>query len=226
MARVVVIVEGQTEESFVSSVLRPFFDPRSIFLYPRKIGKPGHRGGIGEYPRGRTDILATLKQDRGVYCTTMFDYYGMPDSWPGVTEARGRPVTEIAEVIERALLANVRDALGRNFNPARFSPYIQMHEYEGLLFSDPDTLADAVECPDLAATFRAIRGGFKTPEEIDDGPQTAPSKRIKQHCRLYQKVFHGTVAAERIGLSKMRAECPHFRQWLTWLGSLTEVQEQ
>jgi hypothetical protein len=82
MVRVHVLVEGQTEETFVKSVLQAHLDQYEICLFPRLIGKPGHKGGIGEYPRARRDILTTLKQDAGAFCTTMFDYYAMPDSWP------------------------------------------------------------------------------------------------------------------------------------------------
>jgi len=224
MVRVMVIVEGQTEESFVDMLLSPAFNGRGTYLFPRLIGKPGHRGGIGEYPRGRTDILATLKQDRTAYCTTMFDYYAMPDSWPGVTEARRKPVFRIPKIIEQALSADISGELGNACNPTRFIPYIQMHEYEGLLFSEPGILAGTVECPHLAATFQGIRRSFRTPEDIDDGPETAPSKRIKQHCSTYQKVYHGAIAAARIGLATMRAECPHFNEWLIKLETLAAAR--
>lgn len=83
MVRLHVLVEGQTEETFVKNVLQIHFNGRGIYLYPRLIGKPGHRGGIGEYPRARRDILTTLKQDAGALCTRMFDYYGMPGSCRG-----------------------------------------------------------------------------------------------------------------------------------------------
>lgn len=80
MIRVHVLVEGQTEVTFVKSVLQAHLNQHELYLYPRLVGKPGHRGGIGEYPRARRDILATLKQEPASFCTTMFDYYGMPDS--------------------------------------------------------------------------------------------------------------------------------------------------
>lgn len=222
MVRVMAIVEGQTEESFIDKVLGPAFNGRGVFLSPRLIGKPGHRGGIGDYQRGRTDILNTLKQDPAAYCTTMFDYYAMPDSWPGVSAARGKAVVEIPKIIEQAILDDISADLGHAFNPARFIPYVQMHEYEGLLFSEPRTLAEVIEPQSsrLAAAFRGIRNKFPSPEDIDDGPTTAPSKRIRHHSPSYEKVFHGTIAATRIGLATMRAECPHFNEWLTRLESL------
>ncbi len=50
----------------------------------------------------------------------------------------------------------------------RFLPYVQMYEFEGLLFSDPAKLAQGLGEADLEADFAKIRAGFPTPEEIND----------------------------------------------------------
>lgn len=113
MVRVQVLVEGQTEEASVEHILQSHFNRRDIYLYPRLVGKPGHRGGIGEYQRAKRDILATLKQDASAFCTTMFDYYGMPGSWPARETAAGSP-----EAIEQAILADISAEMGADFNPA------------------------------------------------------------------------------------------------------------
>ncbi len=65
--------------------------------------------------------------------------------------------------------------------------------------------------------FAAIRREVKTPEEIDDRPQFAPSKRIERLFPGYRKTLHGPMAAKRIGLDPIRAECPHFSGWLAKL---------
>jgi hypothetical protein len=215
MVRVHVLVEGQTEETFVGNILRPHLNQRRIYLYPRQLGKPGHRGGVGEYQRARRDILATLKQERGTVCTTMFDYYGMPASWPGRKTAAGRP-----EVIEEAILADVAAALREGFDPARFIPYVQMHEFEALLFSAPDVLAAGLESVDEPSVLQ-IRDQFQSPEEIDDSSATAPSKRIESLDASYQKVSDGILIAQRIGLNAMRVQCPHFHEWMGKLEALT-----
>jgi len=90
MNRIVVIVEGKTEFEFVNSVLAPELGARGVYLSPRLIGKPGHKGGIRPYDSAKKDILACLKRERSAFCTTMFDYCGMPESWPGVREAKGK----------------------------------------------------------------------------------------------------------------------------------------
>jgi hypothetical protein len=213
MVRLHVLVEGQTEETFVKNVLQTHFNGRGIYLYPRLIGKPGHRGGIGEYPRAKGDILTTLKQDAGAFCTTMFDYYGMPDSWPEREAARQKPLADRPVAIERAILADVSAELGGGFNCARFIPYVQMHEFEALLFSDPRLLADGLELSDDSETQR-IRGQFQSPEEINDSQQNAPSKRILRLNGGYSKVTDAVLISQKIGLHVMRSECAHFNEWI------------
>ncbi|HNS20633.1 MAG TPA: DUF4276 family protein [Sedimentisphaerales bacterium] len=223
MVRVHVLVEGQTEETFANKVLQPCFSSAGVFLYPRLVGKPGHRGGIGEYPRARRDILTTLRQDTDAFCTTMFDYYGMPASWPNREAARQRPFAEKPVVIEQAILADIARELGSAFNAARFIPYVQMYEFEALLFSDPTLLADGLDLADDSETHR-IRDQFQSPEEINDSKQTAPSKRIKALSPGYSKVMDGVLISQKIGLSKMRAACSHFNEWLTRLETLATVE--
>jgi len=214
MIKVTFLVEGDTEETFVHRVLRSHFFPLGINPHAQKLGKPGHYTGIVEYPRGRADILNTLRADADSYCTTMFDYYAMPTSWPGRETADGNPA-----VIEEAILADISAAMAEGFNPARFIPYVQMHEFEALLFSDPKALAAGLASVD-ADTVGQIREQFQSPEEIDDDPQTAPSKRIQQLDPSYQKVNDGILIAQKIGLDAMRAQCPHFSQWIGKLEAL------
>jgi hypothetical protein len=219
MVRVHVLVEGQTEETFVKSVLQPHFNPRGTYLFPRLIGKPGHKGGIGEYPRAHRDILAALKQDEGALCTTMFDYYGMPSGWPCRESAREKPFGERPGTVEAAILADISAELGAGFNRDGFIPYVQMHEFEALLFSNPKLLADGLELVNDSET-RRIRDQFESPEEINDSRQTAPSKRIITLNPGYSKVLDGIRISRNIGLDAMRAQCPHFGEWIQKLEAL------
>ncbi|HEV3200600.1 MAG TPA: DUF4276 family protein [Bryobacteraceae bacterium] len=72
---------------------------------------------------------------------------------------------------------------------------------------------------DLESSFRDIRSQFATPEEIDDSVLTAPSKRIEPLLE-YEKPLYGVLAILEIGLPRIRAECPHFADWLNRLESL------
>ncbi len=102
----------------------------------------------------------------------------------------------------------------------RFLPYLQLHEYEGLLFSDPAAFAAGIRQQHLAARFQAIRAAFPTPEDINDDPNTAPSKRVLGEYPSYRKVLDGTLAARAVGIERMRQECPHFRAWVEQLEAL------
>jgi len=215
MARVHVLVEGQTEEAFVNTILMPHFSTQKVYLCARQIGKPGHHGGIGQYQRAQRDILATLKQERDTYCTTMFDYYAMPGSWPGREGAGEKP-----DVVEEATLTDISTTLGEGFNPGRFIPYVQMHEFEALLFSDPGVLAGGLDLPD-ETEIRHILEECRCPEEINDSQQTAPSKRIVRLDPSYQKVSDGIQIARKVGLETMRAKCSHSNEWIEKLEALT-----
>ena len=152
----------------------------------------------------------------------MVDYYGMPHDWPG----RAAPFTaamspsDRANEIEEALLQDICDEMGTDFNPGRFIPYVMMHEFEAMLFSDCHALATAIGHPDLTADFQAIRDEFGSPEEIDDSPDTAPSKRIERLMPAYQKPTMGVQATQSIGIDAIRNQCPHFDAWLHRLETL------
>jgi hypothetical protein len=84
-------------------------------------------------------------------------------------------------------------------------------------------LAESLGRVDLAEQFLAARGSL-APEEIDDGVETAPSKRIGRITKYkYEKVLAGTRAAAASGIPRISQECPHFRAWLEWLETLTEL---
>ena len=220
--RLRVHVEGQTEESFVNQVLAPYLYQRGYArVWASFIGNPRRRsGGITSWRVARREIIRHLKADTGCFATTMVDYYGLPTTWPGRNTAPQRPLPKRANYIETELLADVRQGMGGSFNPKRFIPYLMMHEFEAMLFSDCQLFADAIGRPDVASHFEAIRNQFDNPEEIDDSPQTAPSKRIEGLAARYQKPLSGTQAALAIGLDAIRAACPHFDGWLRMLERL------
>ncbi|MFU8806055.1 MAG: DUF4276 family protein, partial [Bradymonadaceae bacterium] len=101
--------------------------------------------------------------------------------------------------------------------------YVQMHEFEGLLFSDVDALANEIGQVALAESFRQIRAAFPTPEDINDSPMSAPSKRIEAVFSRYEKPFHGSLASLEIGISTIRQECPLFDGWVRRLESLQAI---
>jgi hypothetical protein len=95
-----------------------------------------------------------------------------------------------------------------------------MHEFEALLFSDPDRFAHGLGKSDLAREIEAIRREFESPEDINDSTETAPSKGIICLFPEYEKPLFGVIAALEIGLNAMRLQCPHFNTWLERLDAL------
>ena len=219
MHRLHIIVEGQTEEDFVNNILSPH-------LLNQKVN-PVHsdaflfRGGGGSlrFEKCRKVILDALKQDKAVYITTMVDFYKMPPDWPGRNQASHcKKYQDKAATVENALSQDILNQPGPSFNKSRFIPYVQMHEFEALLFSDTSKLAKRGKKPaKISAQLERVLQSFSCPEEINDNDQSHPSLRIKQHIKDYDKRVDGILVAREIGLPKMRHECPHFNEWITKL---------
>lgn len=213
MTRLILHVEGQTEESFVNEVLA-----HHLYSYGYTQVVPRQTGGIKPWPRAKGDILRYLKQDNGCIVSTMVDFYGLPQSgsgpWPGRKDANNAQFSERARTVEKELLADVCLDMGHSFNSGRFIPYVMMHEFEAMLFSDCAAFSRGIGRPNLVKQFQAIRNAFASPEEIDDSPLTAPSKRVENLVPGYTKPLLGTLAVLEIGLEAIRRECPHFGCWL------------
>jgi hypothetical protein len=166
-----------------------------------------------------------LKEDPGCIATTMVDYYGLPQTgpggWPGRAQSGGLgSVTEKGRCVQDAVRNDLVEQMGADFNPDRFVPFVVMHEFEGLLFSDCIAFSRVIGRSDLELSFRKVRDDYSTPEEINDSPLTAPSKRVEALVPGYEKPLLGVLAVLEIGLARIRSECPHFDDWLKRLESL------
>lgn len=222
MSRLLIHVEGETEESFVNEVLASFlYGCGYTKVSARLVGNArqrDRRGGIKAWSVVRKDILNHLKEDAECLSTTMVDFYALPQTgdraWPGRAEAAQLAFAEKAASVENALLEDICSEMGDGFEQNRFVPYVMMHEFEGLLFSDTTRFGQGIGRPDLSPKFQAIRNQFATPEEINDSPVTAPSKRIINLVPGYEKPLMGTLAVLEIGLDAIRQECPLFRGWI------------
>jgi hypothetical protein len=228
MSRLLVHVEGQTEETFVNELLCPHLTRLGwSMVSARLLGnarRRDRRGGIKSWDSARTEIARHLREDAGRIVTTMVDYCGMPRTgsraWPGREHASSLSFPDKARTVEDALSASVHEAIGHAGRARRFVPYVMMHEFEALLFSDCAAFGRGIGRPHLGGELQQIRDAFGSPEEIDDSPETAPSKRVERLVRGYEKPLLGTLAALEIGLGTMRRECPHFGSWLDRLEQL------
>ena len=229
MSRLLIHVEGETEETFVNEILsRHLYRQGYTKVSALIVGNArmrDRRGGIRSWSTVRRDILNHLKEDSNCLSTTMVDYYALPKTgdkaWPGRDAAGRLPFDQKAATVENALLEDVCQEMGEGFDVHRFIPFVMMHEFEGLLFSDCEAFGRGIGCPELSAEFQAIRDQFASPEEINDSPITAPSKRVEKLVAGYNKPLLGTLAILEIGLEKLRNECPHSRHWLTQLEDWT-----
>lgn len=220
MIRVHVICEGQTEEMFIKELLCSIFMARGILLVPALVGKPGHKGGNIKFERLHADVKNRLLGDRTAYCTTFFDYYGLPQSFPGKdTPAPQADIQIKASALQDAMTAELIRLIGED-PMRRFIPFVQMYEFEALLFSNPEAFAKGVDREQLIHPFTEITEQFTSPEHINNSPNTAPSKRIEALMRDYQKPLMGTLAALEVGLDVMREKCSLFDGWLKRLEML------
>jgi hypothetical protein len=128
---------------------------------------------------------------------------------------RGTPIQRVT---------HVENAIAQHFHsPSNFQPFLVLHEFEAWLFSSPAELPRALTDTRKQPEFEAIRKGVATPEEINERPEFAPSKQIERLFPAYRKAVHGPMTAERIGLQRIRAECPHFNGWMSKLEDFAAV---
>lgn len=228
MARLLIHVEGQTEEDFVNEVLRDHLVSKGYHsVEARIVGNARlrqRRGGVRPWPSVKTDIMNHLREDKGCVATTIVDYYALPEKgpggWPGREQSKGLTSIEAkATCVQNAVGKDLLLAMGDPFDANRFVPFVVMHEFEGLLFSDCAAFSRGIGRSDLKVSLEEIRAAFATPEEINDSPITAPSKRVQALVPGYEKPLLGVLAVLEIGLSRIREECPHFNGWLKQLES-------
>ncbi len=224
MRELYIVCEGNTEQRFCRTVLTPYLFPlhdgvvHAMRVAFSKNGGVVHRGGLRSYQVMRNDIVRTLNSIHrdGVYLTTMFDLYGLPADFPDKDTHRRDPDNP------RPFVEGLELAFANDINDHRFIPHLHLHEFETLLFANLDYFETFY--PDSAkqiAKLKKIADRFATAEHINDGPSTAPSKRIIAEFPAYagQKVAAGPRIVAEIGLAAVRKNCPHFSDWIARLES-------
>lgn len=217
MKRVLALAEGQTEEAFLDRLLAPHLQAYGLSLIVTivKTRRPrsgaAFKGGYVPYGRLHDELRLLLRDTNATAVTTMLDYYGLPGEFPG-WPATGRTPHERVARLEAAFAADIADR--------RFIPFLTLHEFEALIFTDPAHVCDLGGAPQARSPLSKLRDGVASPEEIDQGRDTHPSAHIERHVPAYRKTTHGPIAAERIGLAAIRAACPHFDRWVARLETL------
>lgn len=223
MIRLHIIAEGQTEEEFIKVVLTEHLGDFNIStdvhcITTKRTKKKVYRGGAVSYGKIKKDIILWLKNDKSQEArfTTMLDLYALPNDFPEFAESQNK--SDPYQKVEQ-----LEAALGNDINDPRFIPYIQLHEFEALILSDPNKLTERF--PEYEVNIQqllTVCEKFTSPELINDGVKTAPSKRLNQFIPGYEdsKVSVAPLMAKKIGLPVIRQKCPHFDAWIYQLEEL------
>ncbi len=220
MSKVLILVEGQTEETFVRDILAPYLSGHRVYpvaklaTTKRVKSGPDFKGGIVSYGKFENDIVRLLHDTSAALVTTMIDFYGLPTDFPG---RRSMPPGSCYERV-----AYLEEEIREDINHPRFIPFLTLHEFEAMMFVAPEQIAREFSGTNMTQELSAIRAQFRSPEEIDDNPRTAPSKRLETLFPGYQKPLHGPLIILEIGIARIRNECRHFNDWLQKLECLGE----
>jgi hypothetical protein len=218
MHRLYVLCEGQTEEAFVERVVAPYLLVNArlavtpiVVATKRLAGGGKHRGGVTSWSQVGGDLARLLRDGDVAGVTTVIDLYGLPPDWPGLWTAPREPRAKV-DHIEKAMA----DAVGDR----RFVPHITLHEFEALVFACAVEAGAVSGLPAVRMSLEmdvATAGG---PELVNEGPSTAPSKRLLRYWPSYAKTTDGPTIVERNGLAALRVTCPHLDAWITCLEGL------
>lgn len=219
-----VLCEGQTEQGFVDNVLKPYLQAhgvtsvKSILVTTNK--KKNARGGMISFAQVQSDLnIARLTYQDNEYekhfFTTMFDLYALPDDFPDYEVANG-----IMDRYQR--VARLESAYYDEVKDTRFIPYIQLHEFEALVLCGVSYLIDLYPgCQKACDKLQEDINYIGNTELVNDGPTTAPSKRVinaiegnKKIKYSYNKPSSGRYVTERVGIEDLRARCSHFNSWV------------
>lgn len=197
MVRVGISVEGITEERFMKLVLAPYLANKDIYITPISMN------GDVKISRVASELKNILYNFD--YVSTFYDFYGF----------KGKSDAETKETLEQKIIDIVQQTVRQ-----RLIPYVQMYEFEGLLFSSPAALASNLSDASLVNWADNILVQFNgDPERINDSTATAPSKRLQGNTK-YRKTTHGPNIADEIGIDGIRNKCGGFDGWLNRLENL------
>lgn len=197
MVRIGISVEGTTEERFIKVLLEPYFSQKGIYITPIPIH--------GNISIDRVKHELEKLGHNFDYVSTFYDFYGFKQKSESETK------TSLESKIQKSIKEELRGKL---------IPYIQMYEFEGLLFSSPEAIAMVLQDESLTTWANDILTDFdNNPEKVNDSIETAPSKRFEKFTK-YRKTTHGPNISKQIGLEKIRKMCSGFDEWLTKLEGL------
>jgi len=214
MKKVLILVEGQTEEHFVQVVLQEHFKSLDIHVEPTLlttkvvINGPNFKGGVSKYAKIRRDLIPLLHDSSAAAVTTMLDLYALPVDFPGMD------TLSTADSYKK--VNHLENAFGDDIRIHKFIPNLILHEFETLLFSAPDLISEVIGVNGEAKKkLIDIKHNFVNPELINDHQTTCPHRRIENEINEYVKSLYGPLIVNEIGLDTIRNECKHFDDWVS-----------
>ena len=201
--KAIVYCEGSTERDFVNRVLGPYLSKRGVHVCPvvcttSNRGGIAHKGGVSTYGMISKELKRLCGRTDAYVVTTMFDLYGFPPDVPNCKDPKD--------------VSALEEAISEDISNRKFVPYISKHEFEALLFSDVTAFESSY--PEAVQKLMKIRKEYSSPEDINNSPSTAPSKRILGQIPAFKKTTDGITISGIIGIDEMIRQCPHFRQWI------------
>lgn len=216
MQRAFALVEGRTEETFINQVLQPHLRGHDLWLQPvvltAKQMAAGHKvtGGVSTWSKIERELRNLLGDTDVVAVTTVLDYHAFPSDAPGMANRPGGGPQLRVEHVEAAL--------ARELSDRRFVPHLSLHEFEALVLSGPQAVADL--CSNAAVNQRLsdVLSRYGDAEHVNE--TDPPSKWLQDAWEGYEKPLHGPLVAEEVGLAGLRQACPHFAAWVGRLEGL------
>lgn len=215
MKRLIIVVEGDTEKEFIDKVLSPYLYKKglqSVSCFKIKHTK----GGLTKYRHLKTDLLNCVYENN-VLVSTLIDFYALPKDFPKYKEA-----SEIVDKVERltflekAIVEDIESEKGGYF--PNLIPYIQLHEFEALVFSSLHGISSLFGDDEADFTeIEKIIDAHSNPEDINDNAKTAPSKRLLKLIKGYHKVVDGIMIIEETGIETVLKKCSRFNSWVETL---------
>jgi len=218
MKRIIIICEGQTEQAFCKTNLQSYLQEKSIAIQTPLIKHS--RGGIVKWSILKRQIETHLKSDTTAYVTTFIDYYGLLSKYNFPNWDQCEKIQDCNKrmaAIEDAMLCDISENLRY-----RFIPYLQLHEFEGLIFNTIDVFYEQIPKEDIIGEKElvSIFANFDNPELINNSKKTSPSHRLEKIIKGYNKIVHGDILTAAIGLERIRKKSPRFNNWIAKIESL------
>jgi hypothetical protein len=216
MKHLYIIVEGPTELEFIDRILIPYFNSQGITTHIQGVAitMSGGGNGFNNIRHFENTIRPILNYQNEPIITTLIDYFRLNSETklPGFLECSQKSTTD--NKIE-CLEVRLNDVVQKIKPYSYFIPYIQKHEMETLMFSNPQ---EGFDLEDIKIKNAVIEICKQYPNIEDINGNYGPSERLgdiyKSCGKKYSKVIDGIDVAELTGIEKMVEKSLRLKNWI------------